>query len=84
MWSEGRGGGLRRRPASRMTAAANEASSRTLRRFRRTMNAAAKAALTSMISSESPYTPVTVAMRVSGMLSTCAMPRRSQGNPVMR
>ena len=50
---------------------------------RGTRNAAATAVFTSAISNESPYTPVTVAMRDSGMLSICVVPSRSQGNPVM-
>ena len=52
--------------------------------FRRTRNAAANAVFTTMISNDSPYTPVTCAIRASGMLSTCVTPSRSQGKPVMR
>ena len=44
---------------------------------------AAKAQFTSATTQESPYTPVTVAMRVRGMLSICVYPRRSQGKPVI-
>src|SRR5438094_9159886 len=66
--------------------ATTDASSRELRLSRRVRsrcnrNAAATATLTTMISNETPYTPVTVAIRANGMLSTSVTPNRSQGNP---
>src|SRR5208283_3242938 len=71
-------------PACHTAAAANAASNSVLRFFLGTRNAAATATFTRMISNEIPYTPVHIVIRLSEMLSTCAVPSRSQGNPVTR
>src|SRR5882724_7713121 len=89
VWVAGDGGGLIHLPACSTTTAASVASNSGVRWLRcplspRIKNAAARAVFTTMISNDSPYTPVTVAIRDSGILSTCAIPSRSHGNPVTR
>src|SRR5450631_501715 len=84
VWSVGKAGGVIQRADCRTTTAANTASSSDFRFSRLTRKAVASAVLTTMISNEIPYTPVTVAMRARVTLSTCVVPSRSQGNPVMR
>src|ERR1035438_3883234 len=71
-------------PACNTAAATNAASNNVLRFFLGTKKAAATATFTSMISNEIPYTPVHMVIRLREMLSTCAVPSRSQGNPVTR
>src|SRR5271166_5451497 len=71
-------------PACNTAAATTAASNNVFRFFLGTRNAAATATFTSMISNEIPYTPVHVVIRLSEMLSTCAVPSRSHGNPVTR